>query len=254
MRALRARLGFDSGYMSRVLRSLEGQGLVTIGASPQDGRVRTVKFTATGMAERAELDRRSDRVALGILEPLSVRDRARLVAAMLEVERLLRATMVRFAIEDPTSADARWCIARYVAELDERFKAGFDPSLSISADAQELTPPRGLLVIARLRERPIGCGALKFHSGAPVELKRMWVAQEARGMGIGRRLLHELERHARDQGVAVLRLETNSALTEAIALYRGSGYRDVPAFNDEPYADHWFEKRLSRWTRATAVP
>ena len=72
----------------------------------------------------------------------------------------------------------------------------------------------------------------------------MWVSADARGLGLGRRLLVEMERHAREAGVTVLRLETNSSLTEAIALYRSSGYQEVPAFNDEPYAHHWFEKRL----------
>lgn len=167
------------------------------------------------------------------------------VEAMTEVERLQQASMVRFAIEDPTTPDARWCFEQYFAELDSRFDAGFDPALSISADAHELTPPIGALLIARLRDRPVGCGALKFHGDAPAELKRMWIDAAARGLGVGRRLLQELERHARDAGVAVLRLETNHALTEAIALYRRSGYVEVDAFNDEPYAHHWFEKRLS---------
>ena len=107
-----------------------------------------------------------------------------------------------------------------------------------------MRPPSGALLVARLRGGPIGCGALKFHTGAPAELKRMWVAPEARGLGLGRRLLGELERYARDAGVEVLRLETNRALNEAIDLYRRSGYREVEAFNDEPYANHWFEKRL----------
>src|SRR5581483_6044830 len=90
----------------------------------------------------------------------------------------------------------------------------------------------------------VGCGALKFHGRAPTELKRMWVAPSARGLGLGRRLLTELERLAAEHGVRVLRLETNRNLTEAIALYRSAGYREVDAFNDEPYAHHWFEKRL----------
>jgi GNAT superfamily N-acetyltransferase len=153
--------------------------------------------------------------------------------------------MVRFAIEDPTTADARWCFDQYFAELDARFEAGFNPALSISADARELTPPAGILLIARLRDRPIGCGALKFHAEAPAEVKRMWIAPAARGLGLGRRILREIERHACEAGVAVLRLETNRALSEAMALYQRSGYREVKAFNAEPYAHHWFEKRLS---------
>lgn len=161
-----------------------------------------------------------------------------------EVERLLQASMVRFAVEDPTGGDARWCFHQYFAELAARFEAGFDPSRSISADAREITPPEGALVIARLRGRPVGCGALKFHREAPAELKRMWVDPAVRGLGVGRRLLVELERHARNAGASVVRLETNRALTEAIALYRRSGYVEVDAFNAEPYAHHWFKKRL----------
>ena len=72
----------------------------------------------------------------------------------------------------------------------------------------------------------------------------MWVADSVRGLGIGRRLLGELERHAAAYGAAVVTLETNRALGEAIALYRSAGYREVDPFNDEPYAHHWFEKRL----------
>jgi DNA-binding MarR family transcriptional regulator/GNAT superfamily N-acetyltransferase len=245
VRELRARVGLDSGYTSRVLRSLERQGLITLEVSPDDGRVRYVRPTDAGRAERAELDRRSDEVAWSFLEPLDDRQRAKLVTAMNEVERLLRASLVRLAIEDPTTADAQWCISQYFVELNARFDAGFDPSRSISADADELVPPAGELLIARLREQPVGCGALKFHLNAPAELKRMWVAPEARGLGLGRRILLELERHAHEAGARVVRLETNRALKEAIHLYRGSGYREVPPFNDEPYAHHWFEKQLS---------
>jgi DNA-binding MarR family transcriptional regulator/N-acetylglutamate synthase-like GNAT family acetyltransferase len=245
VRALRTRLALDSGYLSRVLRSLERQSLVTVGPSPQDRRVRHVELTEAGLMERAELDRRSDDLALSILDPLTARQRTRLIAAMAEVERLLQVSTVHFAIEDPSSADARWCLEQYVSELDARFETGFDPSLSISAVADELTPPAGVFLIARVRTGPIACGALKFHPGEPAEVKRMWVSPNARGIGLGRRLLQELERLARDAGVEVLRLETNGALGEAIGLYRSSGFRELAAFNDEPYAHHWFQKRLS---------
>jgi len=244
VRELRARLGLDSGYATRVLRGLQDEGLITVETSRADGRVRFAKLTRAGRAERAELDRRSDEVAQSFLQPLDEARRARLVTAMTEVERLLRASMVSIGVEDPTTGDARWCIEQYFAELNSRFDAGFDPAQSIPAAADELMLPTGLLLLARLRGRPIGCGALKFHGRAPAELKRMWVAPEARGLGVGRRLLLELEQHAWTAGARTVRLETNRTLKEAIALYRSCGYREVAAFNDEPYAHHWFEKRL----------
>ena len=245
VRELRRRLGLDSGYLARLLRSLEGHGMVVVEPVPSDRRVRRARLTRAGLAERAELDRRSDRLAVSVLDPLSDEQRARLLAAMADVERLLVAPMVRIAVEDPAGLDARWCVEQYFAELDRRFDEGFDPALSISADARELTPPAGMLLVARLREQPVGSGAVKLGPDGSGELKRMWVAPEARGLGLGHRLLRELEHRAAEAGAAVLRLETNSSLTEAIALYRRSGYREVEPFNDEPYAQHWFEKRLA---------
>jgi len=244
LRLLRARLGLDSGYAARVLKSLSADGLISVSSSTTDGRVRTLELTDAGRAEVAELDRRSELVAWSFLEPLGAPQRARLLEAMQTVERLLRAASIAIEIEDPTSAAARWCIGEYFAELNRRFEAGFDPAQSISADAHELVPPAGLLLVARLRGEPVGCGALKFHAHAPAELKRMWVASSARGLGLGRRLLQELEKHALSAGATKVHLETNRSLTEAISLYRASGYTEVPAFNDEAYAHHWFEKVL----------
>ena len=244
VRELRSRLGIDSGYLSRVLRSLEKQRLIKTRTDLEDRRVRRVSLTKTGLAERAELERRSDELATNILESLPDQQRRVLTAAMRQVEQLLRASMITFAVELPTTPDARWCFDQYFAELNSRFDEGFDPGLSISAHPEELTPPSGLLIVGRLQGRPVGCGALKFHKKEPAELKRMWIADSARGLGVGRRLLAELERHARKAGVKVLRLETNRSLYEAISLYRRSGYVEVEAFNAEPYAHHWFEKQL----------
>jgi GNAT superfamily N-acetyltransferase len=146
---------------------------------------------------------------------------------------------------DPAGPAARACLAAYFAELAERFDDGFDPGLSISADDAELVLPAGLVLVAFLAERPVGCGALKLHGDEPAELKRMWVSGEVRGLGVGRRLLAELEARALAEGARTVHLETNRSLTEAIALYRSAGYEEVAAFNDEPYAHHWFEKRLA---------
>jgi len=245
VRQLRACLELDSGYLSRLLRSLEDEGLAVVEPSACDGRVRTARLTASGLAEREELDRRSDAVAASILRPLSGKQRTRLVAAMAEVEQLLTASAVQVRVTDPADPAARSCMAAYFAELSERFAAGFDPARSISADDAELTPPAGLLLLATLRGEAVGIGALKLHADGPAEIKRMWVSRTVRGLGLGRRLLTELEDNAAERGAHVARLETNGALDEAIALYRSAGYREVAAFNNEPYANHWFEKKLT---------
>jgi len=245
VRTLRARLGLDSGYLSRLLRSLEGAGLARVEPGEHDRRVRTARLTARGRRERAVLDRRSDDLARSMLEPLTADQRRRLVAAMAEVERLLTAAAVEIAVVDPADSRARHCLREYVSELDRRFDGGFDPAASLPAEPDEMRPPSGLFLLATIRGEPAGCGALKFHGDEPTELKRMWVAPATRGLGVGRRLLAALEEHAVARGARTIRLETNRALTEAIALYRSAGYREVAAFNDERYAHHWFEKRLA---------
>jgi DNA-binding MarR family transcriptional regulator len=244
VRSLRSRLELDSGYLSRLLRSLESAGLVDVAPNESDRRVRTARLTAAGVAERRVLDRRSDELARSFLEPLGEAQRARLVAAMAEVERLLTAALVDVEAVDPAEPAAQRCLNAYFAEIDRRFDTGFDAVLSSAPGVDSMQPPAGLFLVATLRGEPVGCGGLQFHSDAPPDIKRMWVAESARGLGIGRRLLAELEGRARAHGSRVVRLETNRSLGEAISLYRSSGYREVAAFNDERYAHHWFEKRL----------
>jgi ribosomal protein S18 acetylase RimI-like enzyme len=137
------------------------------------------------------------------------------------------------------------CLWSYFAELDTRFDDGFDPDMSIRAEAEDLVPPAGLLLVAWLDGHPVGCGGLKFHGRGPAEIKRMWVSPSLRGLALGRRMLRELERAADEAGATAVRLETNQRLTEAVGLYHSSGYREVPAFNDEAYAHRWFEKVLA---------
>ena len=138
----------------------------------------------------------------------------------------------------------RRCLERYVAELDDRFEDGFDVTRSNPANAEDLLPPRGIALLMRVGSEPAGCGLLKFHPDGVGELKRMWLSPRFRGVGLGSRLLGELERTALDNDASIVRLETNRSLTEAISMYRRSGYREVAAFNAEPFADHWFEKAL----------
>jgi DNA-binding MarR family transcriptional regulator/N-acetylglutamate synthase-like GNAT family acetyltransferase len=244
VRTLRERLKLNSGYLSRLLRSLEAQGLVQTDAQASDARVRRVILTPKGVTERATYDALSNDLAWSFLEPLDPAQRDRLVSAMAEVERLLRAGAVDVRVEAPDSAAAQWCLEQYFTELAARFDMGFDPTLSNSASIEEMTPPAGSFVIAWLEGAPEGCGALKVGQKGTGEVKRMWTAPTARGFGIARRVLRRLEMIAHEAGLTRVRLETNRTLTEAQALYRAEGYQEVKPFNTEPYAHHWFEKRL----------
>jgi DNA-binding MarR family transcriptional regulator/GNAT superfamily N-acetyltransferase len=244
VRRLRTRLGLDSGYLSRMLRSLETAGLVEVATGPGDRRIRVARLTGAGRRERAALDTRSDAVARSLLSPLRHSQRERLVAAMHDVEVLLTAASVQITPVDPEHPDAQHCLAEYVAELNRRSPRGFDPSVGATALPHEVRPPAGQFFVAYLHDAALGCGAVKHHPGEATEIKRMWIAPDARGLGLGRRLLETLEACAREGGARVAHIETSSVLVEAIALYRASGWREVPAFNEEPFADHWFEKAL----------
>jgi len=153
---------------------------------------------------------------------------------------------VAIAAEPAACPAAHYCLGEYYRELGERFDGGFDPELSLLPSLEEFAPPRGVFLVARLRGEPVGCGGLKPISADAAYLKRMWIAPDARGLGLARRLLGALEEQAAAMGYSVVRLETNKTLVEALQLYRSSGYREVPPFNDETYADHWFEKALPR--------
>ena len=244
VRVIRERLGLDSGYLSRLLRSLEREGLVTVEGAAADSRVRTVRTTERGRAERAELGRRSDELAGSLLTPLSPGSRRGSSRRWPPSRGCSTPVSSRSTPADAASDDAQACLGAYYAELARRFPGGFDPGRSLHPDTHEFREPTGAFVLARLHGRAIGCGAVLFHDGAPAYIKRMWVDDAVRGMGVGRRILVALEQAARDHGAASVTLETNASLTEAIAMYRASGYVEVEPFNDEVYADHWFEKRL----------
>jgi DNA-binding MarR family transcriptional regulator/GNAT superfamily N-acetyltransferase len=244
-RDLRARLGLDSGYLSRMLGSLERDGLVEKTPNPADRRTKRLRLTPTGRSQLDELDRISDELAASVLAPLTPEQRGTLLRAQAEVRHLLAISMVEIVREDPSSADARWCLGHYFAELGERFEEPFDAGRTLPADAADLVPPSGAFIVARLSGQPAGCGALKtLHSGVG-EIMRMWVDRPHRGLGIGARILDALEGQAAALGHRRVRLYTNRSLDEAKAMYRGRGYVEIARYNDDPYANHWFEKRLS---------
>ena len=156
----------------------------------------------------------------------------------------MRAAAASIERIDPASAVARSCIARYFAELGSRVEGGFDHVRSITTQDEELRPPAGAFLVAMADGEPLACGAVTRTEPGVGSIKRMWVAADARGLGFGRRMLGALEEQARELGISIVRLETNRSLTEAIALYRSAGYEEVAPFNAEPYAHHWFEKKL----------
>ena len=244
LRDLRVRLALDSGYLSRLLRALEAQGLVQSRRADDDGRARRVTLTRKGLREVDALDRRSQAFAASLLAPLGAVQRQRMIAAMAEVVRCMRAAAVEIEPEDPAGVDARACVDAYFRELDARFEGGFDagPELEVAP----YRPPAGTFLVARLDGEAVGCGALRTTARGLGEIKRMWVAASARGLGIAQRMIDALEREAVRLGLRRLQLDTNHVLVEARALYLRNGYREIARYNDNPYADHFFEKKLAR--------
>jgi DNA-binding MarR family transcriptional regulator/GNAT superfamily N-acetyltransferase len=243
-RDVRARLGLDSGYVSRMVRSLQRDGLVESRPNPADRRTRRLILTRSGQRELRELNHISDEMAEAVLAPLTADQRERLLGAQTELRRLLAVSMASIAPEDPASADAKWCLGHYFAELRERFEDSFDPVRN-PAEAADLVPPTGSFLIARLSGQPAGCGAVLTMRPGVGEIKRMWVDRPHRGMGVGARLLEALEGQAAALGHERVLLDTNRALDEAKAMYGARGYVETARYNDNPYADHWFEKQLS---------
>jgi DNA-binding MarR family transcriptional regulator/GNAT superfamily N-acetyltransferase len=250
---LRERLGLDSGYISRLLKTLTDDGLVVVETDPVDRRRRRVALTETGRAEWDAYDALSDDFARSMLQPLGERQRARLTAAMAEIEMLLNAASITIALEPADSEDARQCVDAYFHELDERFEKGFDPGDGGYSGGETPQQRQSWFLLARRDGQPVGCGALKGLDATTGEIKRMWIAPDARGLGLSRRLLNEFEALARKAGMTHVRLDTNGTLKEAQALYRKAGYREIGRYNDNPYAELWFEKDLVTEGRATSA-
>ncbi len=239
---IRDYLGLDSGLMSRLLRSLEDEGVVETTTHDGDARRRVAKLTRTGRREFAAYEALSNTQAESIIARHSQRDA--LLAAMDLIASALTRERIAPTEMDPRSDEARYCLGEYYAELGRRFKQGFDVSLSRAPDAKDMRRPRGTFIVAMSDTLPIGCVGLKGTDHGYAEIKRLWVAPAARGLRLGRRLMDTAEDAARELGIDLLRLDTNSALAEAGQLYRTTGWREIPRFNHDPYPDLFFEKRV----------
>ncbi|GGF53012.1 PadR family transcriptional regulator [Azorhizobium oxalatiphilum] len=240
--AIRERLNLDSGLMSRLLRALEEEGLIETVPHPEDARRRVARLTPAGAAEFAAYEDLSNTQAGGFLDRHARPDE--LLAAMDLVASALGRHRIALEEMDPRDPVARACLEAYYAELAVRFEGGFDVKLSRDPDAADMIRPRGAFLVALSEELAVGCVGVKGQGGAVAEVKRLWVSPAARGIGLAHKLMAGAEEAARSLGVEVLRLDTNKALPEAQKLYRSTGWTEIPRFNDDPYPDTFFEKRL----------
>ncbi|MFD3498538.1 GNAT family N-acetyltransferase [Streptomyces sp. NPDC058676] len=244
LRELRTRLGLDAGYLSRMAKTLEAQDLVRTSVHPDDNRLRRVELTPAGRAEVAEQNRRAGALVAGLLQGLAPGQRTELTGALATAQRLLRLAAITVALVPGASPDARTCLDAYAADIDARFPEGFDRSALVRPE--EVSGDAGAFFVAYEESRPVGCGALRRLEPGAGEIRHVWVHPDARRLGLARRLLAALEGEAAARGFDVVRLDTHAALTEAQAMYRACGYREIPRYDDNVYAAHWFEKRLDR--------
>lgn len=122
---------------------------------------------------------------------------------------------------------------------------GIDVEAEIAAGPpSDLVPPNGVVLLARVGGEPAGIGGARFLDTEIAEVKSLFVSPDHRGIGLGRRILAELDRIAAERGCLAIRLDTSAYLTDAVSLYRAAGYREVPAYNDNPKSDLWFERQL----------
>ncbi|WP_129307290.1 helix-turn-helix domain-containing GNAT family N-acetyltransferase [Streptomyces sp. L2] len=251
LRELRGRLGLDAGYLSRMAKALQAQDLVRVGVAAHDNRQRTIEPTPAGRVEIGEQNRRSDALVAGLLGGLTPAQRAELTGAMATAERLLRLAGIRVEVVEGGAPDALACLDAYAADLDARFPEGFDKAALVRPE--EVSGDAGAFLVAYEEGRPVGCGALRRLEPGVGEIRHVWVSAGARRLGLARRLLDGLEGQARERGLDVVRLDTHAVLTEAQAMYRACGYTEIPRYDDNPYAGHWFEKRLSGEGAGTGV-
>ncbi|NDW07560.1 bifunctional helix-turn-helix transcriptional regulator/GNAT family N-acetyltransferase [Jiella pacifica] len=239
---IRAYLGLDSGLVSRLLRGLEDEGLIETTPHPDDGRRRIASLTRAGEAEFAAYEALSNERAERALARHANADA--LLAAMDLVASAFGRDQIELVEIDPRAEVARYCLGEYYGELARRFERDFDVRLSADPDAETMVRPRGVFLVAFSDDMPIGCVGLKGTCAEYGEVKRLWVAPAARGLGLAKRLMDRTEAIARELQMPALRLDTNKALPEAIAMYRKSGWTEIDRFNDDPYPDFFFEKRL----------
>ncbi|MEU9332157.1 helix-turn-helix domain-containing GNAT family N-acetyltransferase [Streptomyces sp. NPDC048290] len=243
LKELRARLGLDAGYLSRMAKALQTQGMVRLRVHPDDSRLRTIELTPAGRTEVGEQNRRADALAAGVLDRLTAAQRTLLTDSLATTARLLRLAAITVVPVPGAAPDARSALASYAADLDVLFPEGYDPADLVTAE--EVSGDAGAFFVAYEEDRVVGCGGLRRLEPGVAEIKHVWVHREARRLGLARRLLEALESEAVRRNWPTVRLDTHPSLKAAQAMYRATGYTEIPPYSEHAYAGHWFEKRLT---------
>ncbi len=240
---IRDRLALDSGLLSRLLRSLEEEGLVVTAADPTDRRRRIARLTPAGLAENAAYRDIGHSAAAATLARAGGQTAALLQAMDLIATQLLH-DVTEIVDADPDAPEALICLAAYYQLLADIIPGLPADKLPLPLpDAAAYRPPQGVFLLALSDGMPVGCVSLRPLEGVEAEVKRLWVHPDARGQGLARRLMATLETRARALGYQRLKLDSNSALTEAIMLYRRMGWADCAPYTGFP-ADVWMTKPL----------
>jgi DNA-binding MarR family transcriptional regulator/GNAT superfamily N-acetyltransferase len=240
---LRQRLDLDTGLLSRLLRSLEAEGLVEVAPDPTDRRRRIARLTSTGLAEWRVYD------ALGYAKAQAVLDRAGAgQEALVEAMDLIATVMLKDDVvirdADPADPAALSCIGLYYQLLLETFSSLTSEMFPLPLpDAERYRSPDGAFLIAWSEDLPIGCVSMRRLGPKLAEVKRLWVHPHARGQGLGLRLMRAIEARARDLGYTHANLDSNTGLSAAVSLYRSDGWTECDPYTDPP-ANIWMTKRL----------
>lgn len=249
-------LGLDLGYLSRTVSRLEAEGLLEKTRTAGDGRQRLIRLTGKGRRLFAMLDRRSSDEVAGVLARLSDSDQSRMLSAMRTIEDVLggpTSKEVPFILRAHEPGDMGWVIERHGAIYADEY--GWDTSFEalvaqICADfITHLDTARERCWIAEMNGQRVGCVFVVKVDDMTSKLRLLLVEPEARGLGLGGRLVDECIAFSRETGATTLTLWTNSILTAARHLYESRGFRLTNAeahhsFGHDLIGEHW-DLRLS---------
>jgi DNA-binding MarR family transcriptional regulator/N-acetylglutamate synthase-like GNAT family acetyltransferase len=239
-REIGAELGLDAGYLSRILRSFEERGLIVRRQCEKDGRRNNLHLTDTGKGAFAGLNDRAQTHIEGMLDALPERERARLVEMMRGIEEILdegRTGDVPYLLRPARPGDLGWVVHRhgvlYAKEYgwDERFEALV--AGVVAEFVRNFDPARERCWIAERNGRIVGSVLLVKGSEDVAKLRLLLVEPEARGLGIGKRLVEECIAFAQEAGYRKITLWTNDVLHAARSIYQRAGFRMV---HEEPHA------------------